>query len=123
MTASLQYLQIVPGRKIFNQITCMVVVVYYPLTRYPVIPIEFLVEFDGTYPTALYIWWRQVTVIVVLQLASTVRVELPVNIWVTFEIAALATESTVSKIEIIDLAGLNCPNIVVGCTTSIWVSR
>ena len=107
MTASLQYLQIVPGRKIFNQITGMVVVVYYPLTRYPVIPIEFLVEFDGTYPTALYIWWRQVTVIVVLQLASTVRVELPVNIWVTFEIAALATESTVSKIEIIDLAGLN----------------
>lgn len=61
----------------------------------------------------------------VLQLASTVRFdsELLVNICATFEIAALAAVSTVSKIEIMDLAGLNWPNIVVGCTTSMCGSR
>jgi len=90
-------------------------------TKYPVMPIEFFGLFDAVYPTALYNCRRQFIVMVVLQLASTVTSDTP-----PADICSVALERestpgvlglaslTSSMEKIVDLSGLNLPNIVVG---------
>jgi hypothetical protein len=84
-----------------------------------VTPIElFLLE--GMNPTTLYSCCKQLIVIVVLHILSTVIPD-------AASMIALDTGSTsgVSSSEetMVDLAGLNRPKIVVGWITSIWSWR
>ena len=86
-------------------------------------PMEFPTLADGTNPTALYNCCKQVIVMILLQLASTVTPETLSTMGSLLLAGARASFSAVLTLNIVDFCFLNLLNIVVGWMRSMWSCR